>query len=64
MKRREIIKFKAKTIIDGAKVTVRGSGCHQRKDGKTYIFGTDKKGVFHEVEVITETVSIERDWYK
>lgn len=62
MKKQEIIKFKAKTIINDARVTVRGSGCYQKPDGKTYIFGVDKRGIFHEMEVITETLSIERDW--
>ena len=59
MKKIEIIIFKAKTIDNKI---VKGSGCTQKDNNKTYIFGVDSKGVFNEVEVITETVQLTRKW--
>ncbi|MBS7213220.1 MAG: hypothetical protein SO083_07430 [Megamonas funiformis] len=60
MKRIEIIIFKGKTTHDNK--IVRGSGCVQKNNNKTYIFGQDANGIYHEVEVVTETIQISRIW--
>lgn len=59
----ERIVFTAKTILkDNSRATVRGSGCHQKEDGSTYIFGVNCKGEYKEVKIIVETLKIERSW--